>query len=125
LRTGESDHVGQSEGLGDGGLVRNRPGRATAEVIDQQHIVAARDRFHVRQRSRFREAGHTVVGRVHAQKGCGAVRDSIFVIRSACAVGGPDLDHARARQTHHIGHAERPADLDQLAARHDHLPSFA
>ena len=37
------------------------------------------------------------------------------------AVGGADLDQLRAGARHDVGHAERAADLDQLAARDDRL----
>ena len=37
------------------------------------------------------------------------------------AVGGADLDQPRAGARHDVRHAERAADLDQLAARHDRL----
>ena len=37
------------------------------------------------------------------------------------AVGGADLDQACAGARHDVGHAEGAADLDQLAARDDHL----
>ncbi len=37
------------------------------------------------------------------------------------AVGGADLHQLAARLAHHVGYAERAADLHQLAARHHHL----
>ena len=37
------------------------------------------------------------------------------------AIGGADLAQAAARARHDRGNAERSADFDELAARHDHL----
>ena len=44
-----------------------------------------------------------------------------LVVGRARAVRRPDLDEARAGALEHLGDAEAVADLDQLAARHEHL----
>ena len=51
------------------------------------------------------------------QRGVGV--DRRLVVAQVGAVGGADLDQAHTRRRHDLGHAERAADLDQLAARHD------
>jgi hypothetical protein len=50
--------------------------------------------------------------------------DRRLVVAQVRAVGGADLDQAHARRRHDLGHAERAADLDQLAARHDRRPTL-
>ena len=87
--------------------------------------MAACDGFHVGQRHRLREARHSVVGGVHAQQRGRPRRDRLLVVGRTRAVGGADLDHARTRQSHDVRHPERAADLDQLAARYDHLAPLA
>jgi hypothetical protein len=39
------------------------------------------------------------------------------------AVRGTDLDKTRTGARHDIGHAESPADFDQLTARDDGFPA--
>ena len=53
-----------------------------------------------------------------------AVANRRRIIRRACLVGRPHLAQGRARLRHHIRDAEAAADLDQLAARDDHLASL-
>ena len=53
------------------------------------------------------------------QRGLGS--DRFGIIMQMGAVGGADLAQARAAFAHHVGDPEGAADLDQLAARNDHL----
>ena len=50
--------------------------------------------------------------------------DCAFVVGRARAVRRADLDEPRARAREHVGDAEAVADLDQLAARDEHLAAF-
>jgi hypothetical protein len=60
---------------------------------------------------------------VHLEQRRGVGPDRLFVVREVRAVRGADLAQAAARGLEDLGDAERAADLDQLAARHDHLAS--
>ena len=50
--------------------------------------------------------------------------DRSLVVGGARSVRRPDLDEARTRAGEHVGDAEAVADLDQLAARDDHLATL-
>jgi len=50
-----------------------------------------------------------------------SVADRGGEIREVGAVGAADLNQFRTRRCHHIGQAERAADLDQLPSGDDHL----
>jgi hypothetical protein len=58
---------------------------------------------------------------VHAQQERGLGPDRRFVVGSTRAVRRPHLDQARARPRQHVRNPEPVADLDQLAARDEHL----
>ena len=62
-----------------------------------------------------------VVRLVDLHRRHGARADGVGVVAQVGAVGGADLDHAAAGARHDVGHAEGAADLDELAARHQHL----
>ena len=51
----------------------------------------------------------------------GLARDGVRVVARAGAVRRPHLAQLRAALLDDVGNAERAADLDQLAARHDHF----
>ena len=61
---------------------------------------------------------------MHSQQQPGTFGDGMLVVGDARAIGGPDLAQHRARFRHHVGNAERAADLDQFAARHQHLAAL-
>ena len=52
-----------------------------------------------------------------------ALGEGRLEVRGARAVGRPDLDQPGARAADDLGDAHAAADLDQLAARHDHAPA--
>ena len=56
---------------------------------------------------------------LHDRRGVRADRRG--VVLEMRAVGGADLDQAAAGAGHDVGNAEGAANLDQLAARDDHL----
>ena len=67
------------------------------------------------------EADDAEVRLVDAQEQRGVRPDRALVVGGARAVRRPDLDEAGAGAGEHVGDAEAVADLDQLAARDEHL----
>ena len=123
LVAGEADEVGAGrERRGDERLVGRAASEAAgAEVVDERQAVPARDG------GELASAGRSVKPTV--RKFDWWTRSSSAVSRPdrRLVVGGPgavrraDLDEARAGAREHVGDAEAAADLDQLAARDDHL----
>ncbi len=72
----------------------------------------------------FDEPVDAVVARVHLQHdrrvdvGPG---DGVRVVGEPSAVGGADVDESGTGLRDHLGHPERPADLDALATAHRHI----
>ena len=98
--------------------------RAGAEVVDERQAVAARDRGELLEPRPLREADDAEVRLVHAQQQRRLRADRALVVGGARAVRRPDLDEPRAGAREHVGDAEAVADLDQLAARDDHLAAL-
>jgi hypothetical protein len=67
------------------------------------------------------EADHREVRAMDLEQERGGRPDRALVVGALGLVGGADLAQDRARQRQDLRDAERAADLDQLAARHDHL----
>ena len=67
------------------------------------------------------EADDAVVGGVHAQQQRGLGRDRALVVGGRRAVRRAHLDQAGAARGEDVGDAEAVADLDQLAARDEHV----
>src|SRR3989304_4922006 len=67
------------------------------------------------------EADDTEVRLVPAQENGRPLRDRALVVGEPRAVRRPHLDEGRARAREHVRDAEAVADLDELAARDDHL----
>ena len=61
---------------------------------------------------------------VHAQQDGGLRTGGPLVVGGAGSVRRPDLDEPSARAREHVGDAEAVADLDQLAAGHEHLAAL-
>ncbi len=123
----ERDDVGAGiENLAHRDLVvdAQRPERgeiAAAPINDQRLAALGRQ---PRQRSDLRlvgEADDLEVARVHLEDRPGARADRVAVVRQARLVRRADLAQLAARRREDVGHAERAADLDQLAARDDDL----
>ena len=68
------------------------------------------------------EATYPVVGRVHLQEQGRVCSQGALVVRWSGPVGRADFDEPGAGGLEDLGYAESPADLDQLAPAHDHLP---
>ena len=67
------------------------------------------------------EAGDAVVAGVDRHQRGGFRADRLLVVARVRAVGRADLDQPDAGRAHHVGHAERAADLDQFPARDHHF----
>ena len=129
LVAGEADEVGaRGEALARRRLVASDKSLlasdAGAEVVDERQAVAARDRGELGERRLLGEADDAEVRLVHAQEQRRLGADRALVVGGARAVRRADLDEARARAREHVGDAEAVADLDQLAARDDHLAAL-
>ena len=77
-----------------------------------------------RDRRVLDEAVDPVVARVHLEHDRGVDAgpvDRLGVVGQPGAVGRAHVDEPRARLLHHLGHTERAADLDALAAAHGHV----
>ena len=94
---------------------------ARAEVVDEREVVARRQGGELAGRRLLGEADHAEVRLVDAEDGGGALADGTFVVRGARAVRRSDLDELRAGACEDVRNPEAVADLDQLAARDDHL----
>ncbi len=70
---------------------------------------------------RLGEADDPVVARVDAEQGGGLGADGALVVGQPGPVGRADLAEPGAGDLEDLGEAEAPADLDELAARDDHL----
>ncbi len=94
---------------------------AAAEIVDHQGgaLVGKGDEL---VESRLRgEADDAVVARVHAQHGARALAPGMLDVAQIGAVRGAHLDQASAAFGEDVGNAKTVADLDELAARDDHL----
>ena len=121
----EADEVGAGgEARRGGRLVADRRERARAEVVDERQPGAGRDRGELRERGLLGEADDPEVRLVHAQDHGRLGADRALVVRRPGAVRRPDLDEPRARAGEHVGDPEAVADLDQLAARDEHLAAL-
>jgi hypothetical protein len=61
---------------------------------------------------------------VDSQDERGPVAESALVVLNPRAVGRSDFHEARARAGEHVGDPEPVADLDELAARDEHIPAL-
>ncbi len=94
---------------------------ARAEVVDERQAVPPRHRCELFDRGLLGEADDAEVRLVHPQQDRRLRPDRALVVGRARAVRRPDLAQPRARAREHVGDPEAVADLDQLAARDEHL----
>ena len=126
LVAGEADEVGaRGERLRRRRLAGQVAERAGAEVVDERQPVPPRDRRELRELRQLGEPDDAEVRLVHAQEERGLRADRALVVGGARAVRRADLDEPRAGAREHVGDAEAVADLDQLAARDEHLAALA
>ena len=76
------------------------------------------------ERGLLGEADDPEVGLVHAQDHGRLGAERALVVGDPRAVRRADLDEPRARAGEHVGDPEAVADLDQLAARDEHLAAL-
>ena len=125
LVAAEADEVGACrERLARRRLVGERAEHARAEIVDERQRMPARDGRELLDARLLGEADDAEVRLVHAEQNRGLRPDRPLVVGRARAVRRADLDEARTRAREHVGDAKAVADLDQLAARDDHLATF-
>ena len=95
--------------------------RAAAEILDHRHALRAAELRQLGQRHLGRESAQLEVAAVDLEQQRGARAERALVVGQVRAVGGAHLDQLHPRPLEDLRHAERAADLDQLAARDDHL----
>ena len=121
----EADEVGPCGKRGSGGgLTLDLDERARAEVVDERQLVAARNPGELLDPRLLGEADDAEVRLVDAEQQRRVRPDRALVVGGAGAVRRPDLDEAGARAREHVRDAKAVADLDQLAARDEHLAAF-
>ena len=126
LVAAERDEVGAvGQRLAHARLLPGEPAlgvqQARADIEHERHAGLAGELGELGGRRRGREADHAVVRRMHLQDRGGRVLQGGLVVGDTCAVRRSDLDQACAGGTHDVGDPELAADLDQLAARDEHL----
>ncbi len=122
LVAGEADEIRPGgERLPRRRLVLEGREGARAEVVDERQGVTARHRRQLLDTRLLREADDTKVRLVHAQEQRRLRPDRGLVVGRPRAVRRPDLDEAGSRAGENVRDPEPVADLDQLAARDDHL----
>ncbi len=97
---------------------------AAAQIFHHRDVVLASQRGQFFQRRLLGESDNLEVGAMHAQQQFRSLGDGGFVIGDAGAIRRPHFAKHRAGLRHHIGNAERTADLDQFAARDDDFPAL-
>ncbi len=112
------------EDLADSFLVRQAPAaqivqRSRALIDKQWQTMGVGELRELTDRRLRRETDDAEVGLVGDQKSGGLFGNCGGKIPEVGAVGTADLRQVRTGGGHHVGQPEGPADLDQLAARHD------
>ncbi len=95
--------------------------RAAPKIFHDRDGVRLSDRDEIGQADVGHKADDLVVAGVHLQQQPGLRGDRAFVVRGVRAVGGAHLFEDRAASGHDLRNPERAANLNQLAARHDHF----
>ncbi len=95
--------------------------RAAPDVVDDRDPGLAAQVGELLDLRLGREAEDAVIAVMDAQDGPGRRADRRLVVAEMGLVRRADLAHDRPARGHHVGHAERPADLDELAPRDDDL----
>ena len=123
----EADEVGA---VRDRSRPSARPVRPYAEATPEPRSSTSGSPRRAASRARSRSRGRSVKPITRKFDWCTrrmapvSVADRALVVGDARPVGGADLDEPRARARQHVRDAEAVADLDQLAARHDHLAAL-
>ena len=102
-------------------VLREVDQRARPEIVGERNARLLGDGAELRRPDLGREALNAVVRRVDLEYQPGPFVQRRAIILLMRAIGRADLDQSRARARHDFRHAKRAANLDELAARHDHL----
>ena len=102
-------------------VLREVDQRARPEIVGERNARLFSDRAKLRRPDLGGEALNAVVRRVDFQYQPGPFVQRRAIILRMRAIGRTDFDQSRASARHDFRHAKRAADLDELAARHDHL----
>ena len=127
LVAAETDDVGAGldtrpdQRLGGEAVGREVDQGAAAEVVDDGDAAAPAEGGELLDPRFFGETDDAVVAVMDAEDGPGRLADGRLVVAEVGLVGRPDLAEDGAARGHDVGHAERTADLDELAARNDDL----
>ena len=131
LRAAEQLVAREAHDVGAGGearrgrrLVADRRERARAEIVDERQPGPCRNRGELGESGLLGEPDDPEVGLVHAQDHGRLGAERALVVGDPRAVRRPDLDEPRSRAGEHVGDPEAVADLDQLAARDEHLAAL-
>ena len=97
--------------------------RPAAQVGHYRDVQLAADDRQLRFVDGFGKAFNAVVAGVDLHQQGGIVIHRLAIVFGVGAVGGAHFVQLTTCLTHHVGNAERPADLHQLAAGDHHLPA--
>ena len=106
---------------GGHGLALECHERTRTEVVDERELVATCDRGELVHPRLLREADLPEVGLVDAKQERRLRADRRLVVGGARAVRRPHFPEAGAGAGEDVGDAKAVADLDQLAARDEHV----
>jgi hypothetical protein len=125
LVAGEADQVGAcGQALLRRRLALEMDEHAGAEVVHERQTGARGHPGQLLDRRLLGETDDAEVGLVNAQQHCRLGADRVLVVGRTRAVRRTDLAQPRARARENVRDAEAVADLDQLAARDQHLALF-
>ena len=111
----------RSEALGREPVRAQVDERGAAEIVHDGDVVTVPDPHQLGEVYLCHEAAELEVGAVHLQDGARARADGALVVSGVGTIRRAHLDQAHARLAQDLRHPEGAADLDQLAARDDHL----
>ena len=121
----EADEIrARAEALARGRLAGQLDEHARAEVVDERDSVAPRRLRELGDGRLLGEADEAEVRLVHAQEHRGSRPDRALVVGDPGPVRRPHLDEPGARAGEHVRNPEAVPDLDQLAARDEHLAAL-
>jgi hypothetical protein len=123
----ERDEVRACGDHGSGGGLAGEPfgvqraHRPRTEILEQGDPLLFRQARELAGRGLFGEADDGEVALVHLHQQARLIRAGVRVVGEPGAVGGADLDEARARLRHHLGHGSRRRSRRARPARRSPL----
>src|SRR5947208_3274449 len=97
------------------------PEVSTAQILRDRHLEASPQFNELGERRPFGKSLYSKVRRVYAEDQRRTVADRRGIVACPGSVRRADLSQSGARLLHDVRHAEPAADLNQLAARDNHL----